>query len=120
MTVALIKPTIAAPFFWLLLFLPKSLRPALLVSACYVGLTLLAAVFQATNPVLLMQLWVDNALNGADFGATGVNRVNQQGILRMLDLPDLDLPIALDDAAGRGCLGRLATTGRSLGCWLAS
>ncbi len=95
MTVALIKPTIAAPFFWLLLFLPKSLRPALLVLALYLGLTLVAAWLQATNPILLMELWLHNALAGADYGATGVNRVNQQGLLQLLDLPDLGAPVAL-------------------------
>ena len=102
MTIALIKPTIAAPFFWLILFLPKSLRPALLVAALYLGLTLAAASLQATSPILLIEQWIDNALSGATHAATGVNSVNQQGVFQMLNLPDLDFAIALTMLLGVG------------------
>ncbi len=102
MTVALVKPTIAAPFFWLILFLPKSMRPALLVATLYLGLTLAAASLQATSPVLLIEQWMENALKGATHAATGVNSVNQQGVFQMLDLPDFDFAIALTMLLGVG------------------
>ena len=42
---AFIKPNIAGFFFWILLFVPDSPRPALLVMSGYISLTLFAAVF---------------------------------------------------------------------------
>jgi Glycosyltransferase family 87 len=42
---AMAKPQIAAPFLWLVLFLPRSLRPALLVGIGYGLLTLFALYF---------------------------------------------------------------------------
>ncbi len=43
---ALVKPTVSAPFIWLVLFIPGRLRPALLVIAGYIALTIFAASFQ--------------------------------------------------------------------------
>jgi len=41
-TIASVKPTLFAPFAWLVLLLPRSRRPALLSGALYVALTLVA------------------------------------------------------------------------------
>lgn len=41
-TIASLKPTLNAPVGWLLLFLPRSLRPAMLAAGLYAGLTGLA------------------------------------------------------------------------------
>jgi len=52
MLFALVQPTIAAPFFWLVLFVAPRIKPAVLVVAMYLGLTALAVPFQigATIP----------------------------------------------------------------------
>ena len=39
---ALVKPSVSAPFFWIVLFMPGRLRPACLVVCGYLALTLLA------------------------------------------------------------------------------
>jgi hypothetical protein len=44
--VALVKPSVAAPFLWMVLFAPGRLRPALLAGFFYLGLTALALPFQ--------------------------------------------------------------------------
>jgi hypothetical protein len=44
--VALAKPTIATPFFWIVVFTAGTLRPALLIVVAYAALTLLAASFR--------------------------------------------------------------------------
>jgi hypothetical protein len=52
MLFALVQPTIAAPFFWLVMFVAPRIKPALLVVAMYLGLTAFAVPFQigATIP----------------------------------------------------------------------
>lgn len=46
MLFALVKPSLSPPFFWVLLFVPRRLRPALLVLIGYITLTLIGASFQ--------------------------------------------------------------------------
>lgn len=52
MLFALVQPTIAAPFFWLVIFLSPRLKPAIVVVALYLTMTALAVPFQigATVP----------------------------------------------------------------------
>jgi hypothetical protein len=52
MLFALVQPTIAAPFFWLVMFVAPRIKPAVLVVAMYLGLTVFAVPFQigATIP----------------------------------------------------------------------
>lgn len=52
MLFALVQPTIAAPFFWLVMFVAPRIKPAVLVVAMYLGLTAFAVPFQigATIP----------------------------------------------------------------------
>ena len=52
MLFALVQPTIAAPFFWLVMFVAPRIKPSVLVVAMYLGLTVLAVPFQigATIP----------------------------------------------------------------------
>ena len=52
MVFTLVSPTIAAPFFWLVIFVAPRIKPAVLVVAMYLGLTAFAVPFQigATIP----------------------------------------------------------------------
>lgn len=54
---ALVKPPVAAPFFWIALFLPGGLRPVLLAAAAYAALTLFALSFQPDDFMTLLQDW---------------------------------------------------------------
>lgn len=63
--VALVKPSISAPFFWIVLFVPGRLRPALLVVAGYILLTLFAAGFQDASLLSLIKGWLEHAQWGA-------------------------------------------------------
>jgi len=47
---SLIKPTLSAPFFWIVLFVPGRLRPAMLVVGGYLALTALAISLSAPPP----------------------------------------------------------------------
>jgi len=55
---ALVKPSVTAPFFWILLFRPGRTRPAKLVVCGYIGITLLSGSFQESGIVALMQDWL--------------------------------------------------------------
>ena len=111
LVLAMVKVTLAGPFLWLVLFAPSPapahqywpwrLRPALLVAAGYVALTVLAASFQAAGLLTQLREWI------------GVTRaVSDQGG----DYADLSAWLT---AAGLGRLTSLATVVAfvALGVW---
>jgi hypothetical protein len=55
---AFVKPNITVPFFWIILFIPNRLRPALLVLIGYGVLTLLGSSFQEAGLLSLIHGWV--------------------------------------------------------------
>jgi hypothetical protein len=61
---ALVKPSVSAPFFWIVFFVPDKLRPFLLVSIGYIALTLFAASFQEGG---LATLFVDKMARTAAY-----------------------------------------------------
>ncbi len=56
--IALVKPNVTAPFFWLVLFLPGSVWPAVLVVTGYIALSLISASFQTVGLLSLMRDWL--------------------------------------------------------------
>lgn len=58
MLLALAKPSLSAPFFWLILLLPGRIRPALLTLLGYVGITLWAVAFQRDDLLTLVRDWL--------------------------------------------------------------
>jgi hypothetical protein len=86
----LLKPSLSAPFLWIILFLPGGWRPALLTAAAYLALTLFAAGFQhAALPTLLSE-WL---ARGA--AAAGGGYGNIQTWLAALNLHGWMLPAML-------------------------
>ena len=63
-----VKPSVSTPFFWILLFVPGRSRPALLVCAGYLLLSLLAVQFQESGLIELLQDWVRLAQIGVSYG----------------------------------------------------
>jgi hypothetical protein len=63
---ALVKPSVSVPFFWIVLFVPGRLRPAMFVVSGYVALTLFAASFQEPGLWPLLQGWM---LHGSEVTA---------------------------------------------------
>ena len=93
--IALVKPTVAGPFFWILLFVPASPRPAVLVASGYVALTLFAAAFQELSFTgLLREMMIRGTLAGTGGGQTG-NVANLHIGLNELGLPGWILPVSL-------------------------
>lgn len=88
--IALVKPNLVAPYLWLLLFFPTSirLRPLALVTAIYLALSLLAAQFVRTPLPLLLQQFLSNRLAYADLSLDP----NVHFVLGRLGLDQLLLP----------------------------
>ena len=55
---SLVKPNIAAPFFWIIIFVPGRLRPAVLIATGYVAITLFGTAFQASGPLATLSKWI--------------------------------------------------------------
>jgi len=58
---ALLKPTLSAPFLWMVLFAKGGLITMALASFGYLGLTVFAASFQEPTLAVLARRWVENA-----------------------------------------------------------
>lgn len=80
--VALTKPTMTAPFFWLICFLPGRWRPAALVVVGYGLATMLSTLLVSDeHALLLIARWIDRAMEGARYGALNGGSVNVQTAL---------------------------------------
>jgi len=60
MLLALVKPNISAPFFWIVLFI-GGYRPAMFIAGGYAAATLFAASFQKPGIWELLNLWINRA-----------------------------------------------------------
>jgi hypothetical protein len=56
--ITFVKPSVSLPFFWIVLFIPDSPRPALLVGLGYFALTMLAVSFQQADIMTLIRGWL--------------------------------------------------------------
>jgi Glycosyltransferase family 87 len=95
---ACVKPTITLPFCWLVLFLPRRLRPALLVALEYAALTAFAVAFQQQGlPELLHDWRMRTSMVSLYSGHLHLRRV-----LVFAGLGDWALPAALGALAALG------------------
>jgi hypothetical protein len=65
----LVKPNVAAPFFWLTLFIPRSPWPAVAVVVGYLTLTSAALAFQPLPWDHVIAAWSERAREGSVLGA---------------------------------------------------
>jgi hypothetical protein len=78
MLLSLVQPTIAAPFFWIVMFRSPRMRAALIVVAGYIVMTGVALLFQMralprfggqANPLGVMEVWTQRAQGGTAHGS---------------------------------------------------
>jgi hypothetical protein len=91
---ALVKLTIAVPFFWIVCFLPGRLRPIVLVSLGYVALTLFSISFQQGDFFTLLLGWLEERPHVLQ-GHANVHRWLAEAGLRVLMLPSSCLILAM-------------------------
>jgi Glycosyltransferase family 87 len=92
---ALVKPTTAAPFFWIVLFIPGRLRAAFLVVTGYVGLTLFAGSFQNQSLFSLITGWLDTGREIFANDATYFSQSNIHSWLVSINLEEWITPLSL-------------------------
>ena len=90
----MVKPPVSAPFLWLVLFLPRSWRPILLVGIGYALLTLFAVSFQDASLIELFRDWSARSTAAAVTGGYG-NVANLHVWLGSLGLERWILPASL-------------------------
>ncbi|HEY1371964.1 MAG TPA: hypothetical protein VGH50_05805 [Candidatus Binatia bacterium] len=88
---ALVKPTVTAPFIWIALFLPGGLRPVLLASFGYAALTIVALGFQPQDAATLFREWQGRT---EDLAATA-GSVNLHRSMTRFALEKWLLPVSL-------------------------
>jgi hypothetical protein len=91
---ALVKPNVSVPFFWIVLFIPGRLRPALLLMCGYVAVTLFAASFQEPGVLSLIRDWITHAAEVSE-RASGWSYGNLHSWLGALGLEAWNIPASL-------------------------
>jgi len=91
----LVKPTLSAPFFWLVIFVPRRVRPAALVVAAYGALTLLSASFQPFPIRDLMGRWLHMGTGGLEHASADSGYGTVNNMLGWLHLPRWNSTVSL-------------------------
>lgn len=102
MLLALIKPSAAAPFFWLVLFVPRRLRPALLVVGGYVVLTILAVWINGDEPLSMFQQWLAKGTRNAPGASMLYDKVTLHAYTSLLDFKHSYIVTSLAMLGGLG------------------
>ena len=93
---ALVKPTLSAPFFWFVCFVPRRMRPIALVSVGYVLLTVFAASFQSGDLTTTLFGWLAEGPQPLQ-GHANVNK-----LLALVGLREWMLPVSVGLLVGLG------------------
>ena len=91
---SLVKPTVAAPFLWLVILARGWLRPTLLIGLGYLALTIAAAAFQPASLVTLIRQWLASAVSVAALASLQAH-ANLHSWLAWLGLDALNAPVSL-------------------------
>jgi hypothetical protein len=99
---AFVKPSVAVPFFWIVLFVPGRVRPACLLVTGYLILTLLAALINQTGPVSLIQAWIKIGMKTATQASIKFDKASIHGLMSALGHPELNSVASLFLLSGLG------------------
>jgi hypothetical protein len=99
---ALVKPTVAAPFFWIVMFVPGRWRPAALVVVGYLAVSLFAGSFQLSSFLDIQKDWARNGAIGTSVGGANGGFANLSTWLTRMGWGSWNVPVALFVLAGLG------------------
>ena len=92
---ALVKPSLAAPFFWMVLFRPKKPFPTIAIVAIYLGLTVIAGLAQPMSSVQLCHEFLLRTDDLSTAGAANYGHANLHSCLGAVGQPDWNAPVSL-------------------------
>jgi glycosyl transferase family 87 len=92
---ALVKPSLSAPFFWIVMFARGGWRPAAFVVAGYLALTVVGASFQDYTLPGVMEHWADRSTATASKGHLVVYAVGTTTALAHLGLGNWVAPMSV-------------------------
>jgi hypothetical protein len=98
---ALVKPSVTIPFVWMFLFVPRRLRPALLVALGYGVLTVVAASFQELGLVRGGRAWVTHGTEVSAAASLSWNSIGLHSLAALFGSSST-LPASLLVLAGLG------------------
>jgi hypothetical protein len=99
---SLVKPSVSVPFFWIVLFTPGRIRPALLVCVAYLALTLIAAAFQDAGVIVLMEQWLSSSAQTSMVSSRKLSTWDLHVLLGALGWKELVTPVTLLVLCGLG------------------
>jgi hypothetical protein len=73
---ALVKPNAVVPFFWIVAFVPRRLRPIMLVTAAYALLTIFAVSFQETGLLTTLHDWSAQSMGVSEWASVDLSHGN--------------------------------------------
>ena len=114
---SLVKPTVSAPFFWVVVFCVGSVRPAAMVVGGYLGLTGLAALLRDPPLPTVVQESIDSGVEGLAIGSAelGGGFANLHDWLTALGLAEWNLAASL---VSLGALGIWVFRHRGIDPWI--
>lgn len=92
---ALVKPSLAAPFFWMVLFRRKKFFPAVAIVAIYIGLTGIAGLAQPVSSVQLCHQFLSRTEDASMTGAASYGHANLHSCLGAVGRPAWNAPVSL-------------------------
>jgi len=92
---ALVKPNAAAPFFWIVVFVPRRLRPITLVTTAYVLLTILAVSFQETGLLTTLRDWSSQSLGVSEWASVDLSHGNVHSWLAAYGMERWNFPVSM-------------------------
>ena len=92
---ALVKPSLAAPFFWMVLFRPRKPLPAIAIIALYLGLTAMAGLAQPMSTVQLIHEFLSRSEDISIWGAAHHGYANLHSCLGAMGRPAWNAPVSL-------------------------
>jgi hypothetical protein len=93
--IALVKPNVTAPFFWLVLFIGQTLRPAILIILGYLALSFFAVLFQQGDLISLTFEWINSGKACVEWALSHNGGINVYGWAEAYNLGDFNLQFSL-------------------------